>query len=289
MPRIDELLRRGPTFSFELSAPRTPEAKVQLDTALARLAPLRPDFMSVTYGAGGTTRGPTAEVVRHIQHDLGVTAMPHLTCVAHTRPEIVELIDGYAHDGVENLLALRGDLPREDGRPPCRDFARAIDLIELVRSRHDLSLGVAAHPEGHPLATSREADREHQAAKLRVADFAITQFFYRTEYYLEFVEEMRRRGVTTPVIPGVMPPSNLAAVSRMSALNGTELPDEIRTRLEAAGEDRAARREVAVEVAVRLCRELLSAGAPGLHVYTLNFAAIPVRVVEELRQSGSTR
>jgi methylenetetrahydrofolate reductase (NADPH) len=282
MAKIAHLLRSGPTLSFEFSAPRDPAGAERLDRVLDRLAPLRPTFMSVTYGAGGTTRGPTAQVVSHIQHDLGITAMPHLTCVAHSRDEIATIIDTYHGDGVENLLALHGDLPAGATEVPSESFRYAVDLVRVARERGEFSIGVAAHPEGHPLATGREADLDHHAAKLGVADFAITQFFYRVEHYERFVERLAARGVHTPIIAGVMPPTNAEAVARMSAANATEFPDAIRTRLEAAGEDLAARRAIAIEVATTLCEQLRRAGAPGLHLYTMNFAEVALAVVSAL-------
>ncbi|MDA0271321.1 MAG: methylenetetrahydrofolate reductase [Chloroflexi bacterium] len=282
MPKITDLLRSGPTLSFEFSAPRDEEGARRLNRTLARLARLQPSFMSVTYGAGGSSRGPTAQVVHHIRHDLGVTAMPHLTCVAHTRDEIGALLDAYRDDGVENLLALHGDLPEggADTRPG--QFTRAIDLVAFARERASFAIGVAAHPEGHPMAAATEADREHQAAKLRAADFGMTQFFFRVEYYERFMEEMQARGVETPVIPGVMPPTNIEGVGRMAAMNNTEFPAEIVARLETAGEDVNARREIAVEVATRLGEGLLAAGAPGLHLYTMNFSDAVRAVVANL-------
>jgi methylenetetrahydrofolate reductase (NADPH) len=282
MAKIADLLHAGPTLSFEFSAPRDAAGAERLDRVLERLARVRPSFMSVTYGAGGTTRGPTAQVVGHIQHDLHITAMPHLTCVAHSRGEIAQIIDRYRDDGVENLLALHGDLPEGTEAVPNEHFHRAVDLVALARERGHFSIGVAAHPEGHPRAAGRIADLEHHAVKLAAADFAITQFFFRVEYYERFVEELARRGVHTPVIPGIMPPTNAEGVARMSAANATEFPDEIRRRLEAAGDDLAARREVGVEVATRLCEGLRAAGAPGLHLYTMNFAEVSLAVVAAL-------
>jgi len=282
MAKIVELLRAGPTLSFEFSAPREPAGAERLERVLERLAALRPSFMSVTYGAGGSTRGPTAQVVSHIQHDLGITAMPHLTCVAHSREEIATIIDRYRDDGIQNLLALHGDLPPGALEVPSENFRHAVDLVRIARERGDFSIGVAAHPEGHPLATSRAADLEHHAAKLAAADFAITQFFFRVEHYERFVERLAARGVRTPIIAGVMPPTNADGVARMSAANATEFPDAIRQRLEAAGDDLAARREIGVEVASELCERLLRAGAPGLHLYTMNFAEVPLAVVARL-------
>ena len=278
MTSITDLLAQGRTLSFEFSAPRDEEGAQRLERALARLSALRPSFMSVTYGAGGSTRGPTYEVVEHIQRDLGVTAMPHLTCVAHTRPEIEEIVERYRALGTENILALHGDVPADGPDRPSGDFTRAIDLVAFIRAHAPFAIGVAAHPEGHPRAASRADDLVHHAEKLRVADFAVTQFLFRAEHYERFVAEMAARGVTTPVIPGVMPPTNAEGIARMAAANGTEFPADLRARLEACGDDAAARREVATEVATRLCEALLAAGAPGVHLYTLNFSE-PARTI----------
>ena len=274
MTRIPELLAAGPTLSFEFSAPRDPEGVTRLERTLGRLAELQPAFMSVTYGAGGATRGPTREWVSRIREVHGVEAMPHLTCVSHTRAEVAAIVDSYAADGIENLLALRGDLP-SGGEPPSAAFAYARELAEFVRARAAMSIGVAAHPEGHPLAVSAEADRAHQAAKIGAADFAITQFFFDAEHYWRFVEAMAARGVERPIIPGLMPPTNVAGIARMSELNGIEFPAAIRARLAAAGEDLAARRAIGVEAAVGLGRELLEGGAPGVHIYTMNSGSAP--------------
>lgn len=282
MSRIPDLLAGGLTLSFEFSAPSDADGQRRLGAAQRRLARLDPSFISVTYGPSGTTRGPTEEVVSRAQHDLGVTAMPHLTCISHTADEIGAILDRYRDDGVENLLALHGDLPEGAAEVPPGHFTRAIDLVAFARERTPFAIGVAAHPEGHPKAESLEADRAHQAAKLATADFAITQFFFRVEYYERYVEEMAARGVHTPVIPGIMPPTNPELVGRFAAMNNTEFPVEIRSRLEAAGDDLAARRAIGVEVASDLSRRLIDAGAPGLHVYTLNFSQAATEVVRNL-------
>lgn len=282
MTRIPDLLAAGPTLSFEFSAPRSGEGARRLERTLARLAPLKPDFMSVTYGAGGSSRGPTREWVARIRSEHSIEAMPHLTCVAHTRGEVGAIIDRYAADGIENLLALRGDLPPGASELPTGAFRYARDLAEFVRGRAGMSIGVAAHPEGHPLAASAEADRAHQAAKLGAADFAITQFFFDPSRYERFAAEMSARGVCAPIIPGLMPPTNAVGVARMSALNGIEFPPEIRGRLESAGGDAAARRAVGVEFAVRLGEALLASGAPGLHIYTMNYAAAAAEIAQSL-------
>jgi methylenetetrahydrofolate reductase (NADPH) len=253
-----------------------------LERTLRRLAQVRPSFISVTYGAGGTTRGPTEEIVHHIQHELGVTAMPHLTCVSHTRAEIELFLDRYRRDGIENVLALRGDMPAGSSEQSAGHFQFATELVAIARERGQFTVGVAAHPETHPMAGSREADLAHQAAKIAAADFAMTQFFFASEHYERFCEELALRGVFVPVIPGIMPPTNAENVGRMAALNRTDFPSAIRDRLVAAGDDLVARREIGVEVATRLAEALLAAGAPGLHIYTMNFSEAPLEIVSLL-------
>ena len=206
--------------------------------------------------------------------------MPHLTCVAHSRDEVADIIKSYQSDQIENILALRGDLPH-GAQSSTQAFDTAAQLVDFIRQRADWDIGVAAHPEGHPMAASVEADLSHQTTKLRQADFAITQFGYRAEYYEQFVNQLDARGVETPVIPGIMPPTNVAGIERMSALNATEFPTDIRDRLEAAS-GAAERREIGVEVAAHLGRELLELGAPGLHIYTMNFARAASEVAAAL-------
>ena len=288
MVRIPELLAAGPTLSFEFSAPRDDVGARRLERALERLAPLKPSFMSVTYGAGGATRGPTREWVRKIREDYGIEAMPHLTCVAHTRGEVGAIIDQYAADGIDNLLALRGDLPQGSSELPSGAFRTALELAGFVRERASMAIGVAAHPEGHPLAVSKAADRKHQAAKIGAADFAITQFLFDAAHYERFLDDLQARGVDTPVIPGIMPPTNIAAIERMASLNGTEFPSAIRERLERVGEDAAARRRVGVEVAVDLARQLRRVGAPGLHIYTMNYSAAALEIAAALGLGAAT-
>ena len=278
MARISDLLAQGRTLSFEFYAPKDEAGERRLRRAIAELAGLAPDFMSVTYGAGGSSRGPTREWVSHIREDHGITAMPHLTCVSHTREEVAAIVDQYAADGVENILALRGDLPAGATEAPSTDFQTAVELAEFIRSRADFDIGVAAHPEGHPLAKSPEADIEHQARKIAAADFAITQFFFVPAHYERFVENLRARGVETPVIAGILPPTNLASVLRMSKMNGVEVPGAIVNDLERAGEDARARREVGVGVARGIIGAVLDADAPAIHLYTMNFTQATANV-----------
>ncbi|MCA1824475.1 MAG: methylenetetrahydrofolate reductase [Frankia sp.] len=233
------------------------------------LEELRPSFVSITYGAGGTTRERTHDLVVRILRETSMTPMAHLTCAAHSKAELVDILTRYRDAGVENVLALGGDPPADLGLPP-GDFRRALELVDLAREVGNFSVGVAAHPEMHPSSADRASDREHLAAKLRHADFAITQFFFRESDYFGLIDELAAHGVDKPVVPGIMPITNLSSVSRMAKLSGAAVPDEVVGKLEGAADDPDEVRRRGVELATELCQRLLDGGAPGLHFYTLN-------------------
>lgn len=220
MAKIADLLAAGPTFSFEFFPPRSDDAERLLEKTLQELEALQPSFVSVTYGAGGTTRERTREIVTHINRDTSMTAMPHLTCVAHTCADINDIVTGYRDEGFENILALGGDPPAlSDAEPePEGDFEYALELVELVRSIGDFSIGVAAHPELHPRSKKdRQLDRDHLATKLRAADFGVTQFFFRADDYLSMVDDLAARGWTSRWCPASCPsptPSRCSASPR---------------------------------------------------------------------------
>jgi methylenetetrahydrofolate reductase (NADPH) len=283
--KIGDLLAAGRTLSFEFFPPKTDQAERQLEKTIHELAPLRPSFVSVTYGAGGSTRNRTRDIVVQVNREQPFPAMAHLTCSGHTRAEITGLLDEYAAAGVHNILALAGD-PPADGSDPGGDFTYATELVELVRAHPgDFSVGVAAHPELHPRSGGdRAADRRFLAAKLAMADFAITQFFFEFDDYERMVDELAALGSTTPVLPGIMPPgaSPLAGLKRMAAMNGSVVPAALLDRLDAVADDPDALRDIGVEVATDLSRRLLDAGAPGLHLYALNRSASVLRIVENL-------
>jgi methylenetetrahydrofolate reductase (NADPH) len=223
----------------------------------------------VTYGAGGSTRERTAQVSDILRRDCGFTVMPHLTCVGHTRSDIDALLDHYAEHGIENILALGGD-PPADGSDPGGDFRYATELIEVVRAHPaGFCVGVAAHPEVHPRSSDRAADRRHLAAKLAVADFAITQFSFLPDEQLRLRDELAALGSTTPVIPSVFPVINVAGITRMAAMNGSVIPAPLLERLEAAAtpDDVVS---IGVEAATDICRQLLEADVPGIHLYPMN-------------------
>lgn len=268
MTRISDLLQAGPTVSFEFFPPKTPEAEEALSRALEELEPLGPSFVSVTYGAGGSTRARTHEIVVRILRDTAMTPMAHLTCAAHARSDLVEILAGYREAGVENILALAGDPPTDPDAPPT-ELHYALELVELAHTVGAFSVGVAAHPEGHPRSPDLASDRRHLAEKLRVADFAITQFFFDALHYRRMVDELAALGVDKPVIPGIMPVTNVGQVERMARMSGAAFPPALAERLRAAdGPDEV--RRIGVEAATELCAELLAHGVPGLHFYTLN-------------------
>ena len=269
MARIGDLLAAGRTFSFEFSPPKSAAGSMSLGRTIAELEPLGPSFVSVTYGAGGSTREFTRDTVLWVRKETNIPPMAHLTCVGHTRAEINDIIDTYSSAGIENVLALAGDPPKSNDEVRPSDYAYATDLIDHLREVANLSIGVAAHPEGHPRSPDLATDRKFLAAKLQKADFAVTQFFFDLDHYLSMVNDLADLGVTKPVIPGIMPVTNIAQVERMAELSGAAFPQWLRERLE-SGRDAEDVRRIGVEAATELCAQLLEAGAPGLHFYTMN-------------------
>lgn len=269
MARIADLLAAGRTYSFEFFPPKTDAAQLTLGRTIAELEPLDPSFVSVTYGAGGSTRDRTHQVVTWVRHETPITPMAHLTCQGHTRAEVGEILENYRAAGIENILALGGDPPKDaaDARPS--DYRFATDLIDDVDAADCFSVGVAAHPEVHPRSPDRVADRRVLAAKLERADFAITQFFFEAEHYVRLVTELADLGVTKPVVPGIMPITNKGQIQRMAEMSGSALPGWLIDRLEATDDPDETRR-IGVDVATTLSAQLLDAGAPGLHFFTLN-------------------
>jgi methylenetetrahydrofolate reductase (NADPH) len=280
MARIGDLLAAKRTVSFEFFPPKTTSAQMSMGKAVGELEVLSPDFVSITYGAGGSDRHRTSDVVSWMRSETNLVPMAHLTCQGHTRTDVAGLLIGYRRDGVENILALGGDAPA-DGSPAKSDYVYALDLLDEVADTGCFSIGVAAHPEVHPRSTSREDDRRHLAAKLRLADFAITQFFFDVEHYTRLCEELAALGVDKPILPGIMPITNLRQITRMAEMSGTAVPEWIIDRLELCSDPDHVR-QIGIEMATSLCRDLLDAGAPGLHLYTLNRAATAKEIVVNL-------
>ena len=274
-PGIGDLVRSGErSFSFEFFPPRDAAGVEQLWQAIRELEPYRPTFVSVTYGAGGSTRDATVRVTSRIARETSITALAHLTCVGHTREELDGVLDSYAAAGIRNVMVLRGD-PQEGPRAPWTPTAGGLtyaeDLVDLVHARGDFSIGVAAFPEGHPSARSLDHDADVLVAKARAgAEFAVTQMFFRAEDYFALVDRVRSRGVDLPILPGIMPILNLGNIRRQSELIGTDVPASVVERIMAHDGDPVAMRAAGVALAAELCEQLLDGGAPGLHFYTLN-------------------
>jgi len=268
MARISDKLAARRTLSFEFFPPKSASAQLTLGSTVAELAPLGPDFVSITYGAGGSDRHRTGDVVEWMRNETEVEPMAHLTCVGHTRTDVAGLLVDYRRMGVENILALGGDLPA-DGSAPAGDYLYALDLLHDVAATGCFSVGVAAHPEVHPRSASRTADRRHLADKLGLADFAITQFFFDVDHYRRLVDELAALGVDKPVVPGIMPVTGLDQITRMAQMSGSEVPGWLIDRL-AKARDAIEVKQIGVEIASQLCIDLVEAGAPGLHLYTLN-------------------
>jgi len=284
--RISELYgRRDPVVSFEFFPPRSEAGYESLYRTIAELKRLAPGFVSVTWGAGGSTRRRTAELVVQIQRELGLTAMAHMTCVGSPRQELAETLDALEREGLENLLALRGDPPKDqpDFRPAPGGFAHADELVAFVRSRWGFCVGGACYPETHPEAESPAADLAHLLGKVRAgAEFLITQLFFDPEHYFAFVARARAAGIGVPIVPGIMPVISAHNARRMAGLCGAAIPAALEARLTEAGDDEAATLEVGVAWATEQCRSLLERGAPGLHFYTLNRSPAARRVHQNL-------
>lgn len=284
---LAELINQGErSFSFEFFPPKDEAGEEQLWNAVRALEPYRPTFVSVTYGAGGSTRDKTVAITGRIAAETELLPVAHLTCVGHTRDEVASILDSYAAKGVAHVMALRGDPtegPRAEWTPTPGGLDYAIDVVKLARERGDFRIGVAAFPEGHPSAESVEADADVLVAKARAgAEFAVTQMFFRAADYFGLVDRVRARGVDIPILPGIMPILNLAAIRRQSELIGAEVPEEIVERLSAAGPEPADIRAEGIAVAAELCHELLDGGAPGLHFYTLNRSKATLEIFAKL-------
>jgi methylenetetrahydrofolate reductase (NADPH) len=269
MARIGDLLAAGRTFSFEFMPPKDDAERAVLSQALLELQPLRPSFVSVTYRGGRASRQRTYDLVVGMLRTTVLNPMAHLICAAHTRLELAEILVDLRKAGVENLMALGGD-PPTDPEAGEGELRYAIELVELARAIGGFSIGVAAHPAGHPKSSDMETDRDWLAEKLRLADFAATQFFYRAEEYLSLVDDLEARGITKPVLPGIMPVTSLSGIPRMAAMGAAMPPDLVAVLESAASGGHEAVRRAGIDLATELCQELLDRGAPGLHFYTLN-------------------
>jgi methylenetetrahydrofolate reductase (NADPH) len=269
MTHIAGLFADGPTLSFEVFPPKTPAGFERLHETTEVLSRLEPTFVSMTYGAGGSTREVTRDLVIELNDRLPFPAMPHLTCVGQSKGEIRELLEIYRDAGIHNVLALAGD-PPTDGSPDVGEFTYATELIELIREVGEFTIGVAAFPEIHPRSPDRRTDRRYLVEKLNMVDFAITQFFLEPHHFLRMRDELDALGVDKPLLPGVMPFINVAGLRRMAAMNQSHIPDELQQRLDEVDGDPEATRALGVEHAAGQIEVLRREGVAGLHLYSMN-------------------
>jgi methylenetetrahydrofolate reductase (NADPH) len=287
--RIDEIISAGdePTFSFEFFPPKSDVGERNLREALEALVPMRPDFASVTYGAGGSTRDRTLEIVTWLKHDLGIEALAHLTCVGASKAELRQVLDRTAAAGIDNVLALRGDPPRGESTwtPHPDGFHYSTELAKLIATAHpELAIGAACFPEVHPEAVDMTSDLRFLKAKVDAgASFLITQLFLDNELYFRFVDEARAVGIEVPILPGIMPITNVAQIKTITGLCGATIPPALMEQLELRADDADAVLELGVSYATLQCAELLARGAPGIHFCTLNRSAATRAILAALR------
>ena len=285
--RISDVLHSGrPCFSFEFFPPKTDEGARTLFSTIEALRPLDPAFVSLTYGAGGSTRTRTVDLAKRIQSEIGLTVMSHITCAGSTREELVAIFRDLRQAGVENVLALRGDAPK-DGFAPTGELHYATDLVGLLRDEFDFSIGGACYPEVHPEAADAATDLVHLAEKVaRGAEFLVSQLFFDNERYFAFVERARAAGIAVPIVPGIMPITDYRQIARFTAMCGATIPASLRAALEDRIDEPEAVAELGVAYATLQCVDLLERGAPGIHFYTLNKSPATRAVVSAIAAAG---
>lgn len=275
--RISDILQKKErTFSFEYFPPKTIGGISKLYETVKNVKELNPDFVSVTYGAGGTTQEKSFEIVNHIKNVIGLEVMSHFTCVGHTVTELMESLDELKDNNIDNILALRGDPPKGQGKyvPIEGGYNYASDLVDHIRMRGHFCIGVAGYPEVHPEAESRESDLKYLKMKVdNGADFVITQLFFNNDDYFRFVDDAAKIGVHCKIIPGIMPITNFNQIQRFAEMCGAKIPFELVERIERVQNDPTEIALIGIEYSMRQCRDLIERGAPGIHFYTLNKSA----------------
>ena len=287
--KISDLFASGKRlFSFEFFPPKTEAGAANLARAIHDLRDLCPDFVSVTYGAGGSTRDRTVDLVTRIQHEEGMRAMAHLTAVSASREQVATIVDDLVANGIENMIPLRGDPPADatDFVQPADGFLHASDLVTFIRQRHGkrLCLAGAGYPEGHPQCRDLERDMENLVVKVRAGiDFIITQLFFDNRHYFNFVERARKAGITIPIVPGIMPITDAAQIERITRMCGATVPPLLRAELDRRRDDATATMQLGLAQATAQCIGLLAGGAPGIHFYTLNQSPATRMILTALR------
>ena len=286
---IPQLFAQGrPVFSFEFFLPKAHEDIHAFLTNVRELKNLEPSFVTLTYGAGGSGRNKTIETAGKIKSEIGLETVCHLTCIAHTRAEISEILDQIKALGIDTVVALRGDSPKDKPVPPPgqRDFGYAKDLVSFVKQRGGFHMAVAGYPETHPEASSPKADFDHLIDKVNAGgDWVITQLFFQNKHYFDFVRRARKAGMKVPIVPGIMPVTSYSQLKRFTSMCGAKLTAEMTERLEAIHADPQAVIDYGIQYATRQCRELLEGGAPGIHFYTLNRTHSTTEILANLRKS----
>lgn len=279
-----------PTVSFELFPPRSPKAAEKIDGTIDELTALGPDFVSVTFGAGGSTREGSRQLIEKLKKEKGQEVIAYFAGYGLGPEDIIAVLDSYQALGIENILVVRGDVPhdQESFEPHPQSLPHASDLMALIRPRYDFCIGVAGYPEGHIEAESKDRDIEY--LKLKVdngAEYIISNYFYDNRYFFDFIERCRAIGIDVPIIPGVMPIYSVKMMEMLAGLCGTTITDEVRQGIEALPkEDKEALLDFGIEFAVRQCKDLLRAGVPGLHIYTMDRSSSSARIVERLRRDN---
>lgn len=289
--KIGQYLKEGNfSISFEFFPPKTPEGEEDLFQTIKSLRAINPSFVSVTYGAGGSTRDRTRRVVERIHKETDLTVMAHLTCIAHSREELLQIIGEYKEIGIENLLALRGDRPANmpDFRPPEDGCIHADQLVRLIMENYGdwFSIGVASYPEGHPESPNMEWEIKYFKKKVEAgADFSITQMFFDNSYYYEFVDLCQKAYIDIPIIPGIMPITNFRQVQKFASMCGATIPQRLIERLEPYADSPEETLKIGVEFAIEQCLDLLENNVPGLHFYTLNKSKATLMVYEGIKEA----
>ena len=286
--KINEILKnKRYSFSFEFFPPKSPEGFTRLFETIENLKACEPSFVSVTFGAGGSTRAKTIDLVGRIKTEIGLESMAHLTCVGSSEDHIKSFLDELVSNGIENVLALRGDPPEGNDKfvKPENGFEFANELVHFIKKDYSLSVGVAGYPEGHVECPDKKKDLENLKKKVDAgADFIITQLFFDNNAYFDFIEKVRSMGINVPVIPGIMPILNLNQVKRFTKMCGASIPSSLLQKLEAVKDNDLKVKETGLTHAKEQCEQLLSQGAPGIHFYTLNKSTATLRILEHLNK-----